>query len=128
LAVVEVPKLGLRNSTAILDPWQLEPKQPKTVTPSFSLAQSSSGQGGNRSVPKKEREIRGVDFRVVNWLFLPAARAFPVEGFPVRFRVADPNKTLNNADRHPGSKQQRNVFLVVLPPIGPSAHYQLSPR
>ena len=37
--------------------------------PLLSLAQSSSGQGGNRSVPKKEREIHGVDFRVVNWLF-----------------------------------------------------------
>jgi hypothetical protein len=39
------------------------------VTPSLSLAQSGSGQGGNRSVPKKEREIHGVDFRVVNGLF-----------------------------------------------------------
>jgi hypothetical protein len=39
------------------------------VTPSLSLAQSGSGQGGNCSVPKKEREIRGVDFGVVNWVF-----------------------------------------------------------
>jgi len=37
------------------------------MTPSLSLAQSSSGQGGNRSVPKQEREIHGVDFRAVNW-------------------------------------------------------------
>jgi len=36
------------------------------VDPSLSQAQSGSGQGGNRSVPKKEREIHGVDFRVVN--------------------------------------------------------------
>jgi len=69
--VVEVPKLGPRNSTAILDPWQLYPRQPRTVTPSLSLAQSGSGQGGNRSVPKKEREIHGVDFRVVKSLLLP---------------------------------------------------------
>jgi len=39
------------------------------VTPSLSLAQSGSDQGGNRSVPKKEREIHDVDFRVVNWVF-----------------------------------------------------------
>jgi len=39
------------------------------VTPLLSLAQSGSGQGDNRSVPKKEREIHGVDFRVVNGLF-----------------------------------------------------------
>ena len=39
------------------------------MTPSLSLGQSGSGQGCNRSVPKKEREIHGVDFRVVNWLF-----------------------------------------------------------
>ena len=39
------------------------------MTPSLSLAQSGSGQGSSRSVPKKEREIHGVDFRVVNWLF-----------------------------------------------------------
>ena len=39
------------------------------MTPSLSLAQSGSGQGGNGSVPKKEREIHGVDFRVVNSLF-----------------------------------------------------------
>jgi len=38
------------------------------VTPELSLAQAGSGQGGNRSVPKKEREIHGVDFRVVYWL------------------------------------------------------------
>jgi len=41
------------------------------VTPSPSLAQSDSGQGNNHSVPKKEREIHGVDFRVVNWVFRP---------------------------------------------------------
>ena len=69
MVVVKVPKLGPRNSTAILDPWQLKPRQPRTVTPSLSLAQSGSGQGGNRSVPKKEREIHGVDFMVVNCLF-----------------------------------------------------------
>lgn len=40
------------------------------MAPSLSLAQSGSGQGGNRSVPKKEREIHGVDFRVLNLLFL----------------------------------------------------------
>lgn len=28
-----------------------------------------SGKGGNCSVPKKEREIRGVNFRVVKGLF-----------------------------------------------------------
>ena len=39
------------------------------MTPSLSLAQSGSGQGGNRSVPKKEREIHGVDYRVVFLLF-----------------------------------------------------------
>jgi len=39
------------------------------VTPSLSLAQSGSGQGDNCSVPKKEREICGVDFRVVKSLF-----------------------------------------------------------
>ena len=39
------------------------------MTPSLSLAQSGSDQGGNRSVPKKEREIHDVDFRVVNWVF-----------------------------------------------------------
>ena len=39
------------------------------MTPSLSLALSGSGQGGNRSVPKKETEIHGVDFRVVNWVF-----------------------------------------------------------
>jgi hypothetical protein len=39
------------------------------VTPSPGLAQSGSGQGGNRLVPKKERGIHGVDFGVVNWLF-----------------------------------------------------------
>ena len=36
--------------------------------PSLSLAQSGSGQGGNRPVPKEEREIYGVDIRVVNCL------------------------------------------------------------
>ena len=41
------------------------------MTPSLSLAQSGSGQGSNRSVPKKEREIHGVDFRVVKSLLLP---------------------------------------------------------
>jgi len=46
------------------------------VTPSLSLAQSSSGQGGNRSVPKKERETHGVDFRVVNFMFHDACRDF----------------------------------------------------
>ena len=47
-------------------PWQL----PITEVGQNSepLAQSGSGQGGNRSVPKKERETHGVDFRVVNWL------------------------------------------------------------
>ena len=45
--------------------------------PSLSLAQSGSGQGGNRSVPKKEREIHGVDFRVANWVF-PEAVILPV--------------------------------------------------
>jgi len=44
------------------------------VTPLLSLAQSGPGQGGNRSVPKKGREIHGVDFRVVNWLFQDAPR------------------------------------------------------
>ena len=34
----------------------------------LSMAQSGSGQGGNRSVPKKEREIHGVDFRMVSWV------------------------------------------------------------
>ena len=46
---------------------------PITVTPRsvwLSLAQSGSGQGGNRSVPKKEREIHGAKFRVVSCLFL----------------------------------------------------------
>lgn len=40
-----------------------------TVTPLLGMAQSGSGQGGNCSVPKKEREIRVVDFRVVKVLF-----------------------------------------------------------
>ena len=39
------------------------------MTPSLSLAQSGLGQDGNCSVPKKEREIHGDDFRVVNWMF-----------------------------------------------------------
>jgi len=68
VVVVEVPKLGPRNSTAILDPWQLYPRQLRPVIPSLSLAQSGSGQGSNRSVSKKEREIYGVDFMVVNLL------------------------------------------------------------
>jgi hypothetical protein len=40
------------------------------VTSLLNLAQSGSGQGGDCSVPKKEREIRSVDFRVVYWLLL----------------------------------------------------------
>jgi len=43
------------------------------VIPSLSLAQSDSGQGSNRSVPKKEREMYGVDFRVVNLLYQTVA-------------------------------------------------------
>ena len=35
------------------------------MTPSLSLAQSSSGQGYNHAVLKKEREIHNVDFKVV---------------------------------------------------------------
>jgi hypothetical protein len=42
------------------------------------LSQSSSGSGGNGSVPKKEREIHGVDFRVVNTLFLDSINSSPV--------------------------------------------------
>jgi hypothetical protein len=39
------------------------------MAPSLSLAQSGSGQSGNCSVPKKEREVRVVDFRVVKSVF-----------------------------------------------------------
>ena len=49
------------------------------MTPSLSLAQFGSGQGGNGSVPKKEREIHGVDFRVVNWLFLDPSFPTPAK-------------------------------------------------
>jgi len=88
--VAEVLKLGPRISTTILDPWQLWPRQPRTATPSLSLAQPGSGQGGSRSVPKKEREIHGVDFRVVNWVFprralsLTDSSVFSISGEPVR--------------------------------------------
>ena len=39
------------------------------MTPLLSLAQFDSGQDGNRLVPKEEREIQGLNFRVVNYLF-----------------------------------------------------------
>ena len=64
------------------------------MTPSLSLAQSGSGQGGNRSVPNKEREIHGDDFRVVNSLYLDECTiqyywildddATDCEGYPIR--------------------------------------------
>jgi hypothetical protein len=58
--VVEVLKLGPRTPVAIVA------NAAKNCDP---LAQSGLDQGGNRSVPKKEREIHGVKFRVVNSVF-----------------------------------------------------------
>ena len=63
------------------------------MTPSLSLAQSDSGQGGNCSVPKKEREIHGVDFRVVNEVFQCSS---PRSALRIGQRMITPekNKTL----------------------------------